>query len=405
MPEPQRIVDVLGHEYDHYDPEFALDPHQTYRTLREKCPIGRSEAYGGFYVLSTLEDIDRVLHDPDTFSSYPADTPPPPTKNRPLPPFEIDPPDHRNYRRIVDPLFGPRRINALEPALRSAARSLIDGMAASPEVDFIASFALPFPSSAFLSLIGVDADADNRDQLVRWVEEILHTSGADGGDTEARNTVRVGAARALRTFIADVLDAGKDDPDTIFNELFAASFGGERPLRRSEVLDFSYLLVLAGVDTVTTALGFSFLHLGRRPDLQDELVADPSRIPAAIEELLRYETAVHPSRTVTAECTIRGVELQPGDRIVMPYASADRDENAFDNPDELRIDRSPNRHIAFGAGPHKCLGSHLARLEMRIAFEEIFERIPRFSIPADATITAFGGQTRSLGTLPFRTYR
>jgi cytochrome P450 len=403
--ESERIVDVLGHEYDHYDQAFAFDPHETYATLRDKCPVGRSESYGGFYVISRYEDIDYVVHNPETFSSYPADTPPPAGHTRPLPPFEVDPPDHRHYRRIVDPLFGPKRVNVLEPPLRAAARSLVDAIAETKEFDFLAEFARPYPSTAFLSLIGVDAEGSLRDQLCDWVEQVLHTTGAADGDAEARTAVRVEAAQALRAFLSDVLDAGRDKPGTIFHSLFEASFAGERALTRREVLDFSYLLVLAGVDTVTTALGFSFLHLAQRPDLQDQLVADPSKIPGAIEEFLRYETAVHPSRTVVAPCTLGDVSLEPGDRIVIPYASADRDERAFERPDDLLIDRSPNRHFAFGGGSHRCLGSHLARLEMRVAFEEFFARIPEFSLPPGAAVEAFGGQTRSLASLPLRTWR
>lgn len=400
----ERIADVLGHDYDHYDPDFALDPHRTYAELRKRCPVGWSDAYDGFYVVSTYADIDAVVHDPETYSSYPADTPPPPTHLRPLPPFETDPPDHRHYRRIVDPLFGPKQINDLEPALREAARHLAAALVRSRECDFIRTFARPFPSSAFLSLIGLDADPDQRDQLCDWAEEILHATS--GGNTEEdRTTVRVRAARALRSFLSDVVDATKDRTGTIVSELFGASFAGERNLTREEVLDFTYLLVLAGLDTVTTALGFSFFHLGRRPDLQDALAGDFARIPAAIEELLRFESAVHPSRTVKSACTLHGVELRPGDRIVIPYASADRDEAAFDRPDEIVLDRSPNRHFAFGGGSHRCLGSHLARLEMRVAFEEILTRIPRFSVPADDTVRAFGGQTRSLTSLPFRPWR
>ena len=401
----ERIVDVLGHEYDHYDPEFALHPHEAYAVLRAQCPVGHSDAYGGFYVVSRYEDIDFVVHNPETFSSYPADTPPPPTHTRRLPPFESDPPDHRHYRRIVDPLFGPKKVNLLEPALRTAARALVDGMVEQKEFDFLTAFARPYPSTAFLSLIGVDASGTTRDQLVDWVERVLHTTGAETGDAEARTAARVEAALALRAFLSDVLDASRDKDGTIFHSLFASLFAGERPLSRSEVLDFSYLLVLAGVDTVTTALGFSFMHLAERPDLQDELATDPGRIPAAIEEFLRFETAVHPSRTVVAPCSLGGVSLEPGDRIVIPYTSADRDEKAFDQPDELQIDRSPNRHFAFGGGSHRCLGSHLARLEMRVAFEEILARVPEFSVPPDGTIAAYGGQTRSLASLPFRTWR
>lgn len=402
---PCRAEDVLGRDYDHYDPGFALNPHETYATLRAQCPVAHSDRYGGFYVISRYEDICEVLHRPEDFSSFPADTPPSPSHTRPIPPFEVDPPDHRSYRRILDPLFGPKRMNLLEPTIRAQARDLVDDMVRRREFDFIDAFAKPFPSSVFLSLIGLEVDTVQRDQLCEWAESILHTSGANSGDTEARTETRVAAARALRAFLSGALDINRDKPDTLLGALFAARFADERELSYEEVFDFAFLLVLGGLDTLTTALGFSFLHLARRPDLQDRLATHPEDIPKAIEELLRFESAVHPSRTVTNACDIGGVRLQPGDRVVLPYASASRDGAVFEHPDEIDLDRTSNRHVAFGVGPHRCLGSHLARLEMRVAFEEIFRRIPRFSVPEDAVLHAHGGQTRSLANLPFRTWR
>jgi cytochrome P450 len=396
------VTQTLQWDYDHYDPDFAMDPHQRYRELRKKCPIAHTDNYGGFHVISKYEDVDYVLHHPEIFSSWPADTPPTPGHNKALIPFEVDPPDHGHYRRIVAPFFAPKQMNAMEPTIRVFARALVDRMLELQEFDFVKVFAAPFPSSVFLSLVGLDVDEQQRDWLFHVADQILHTTGADPAKDGSRAEVRRNAGRELNQFLNDLyearLTAGGDD---LISQLISAKFGNERPMSKGEILNFAYILVLGGLDTVTTALAFSFLHLGRRFDLQDRLAAEPSLIPSAVEEMLRLESAIHPSRTVMQPVLLRGVALVPGDRIVLPFASVDRDADVFDRPDEIILDRDPNRHFAFGGGIHRCLGSHLARIEMQVAFSQIVERVPRFHVPVDAKIRAHGGQTRSLVNLPF----
>jgi cytochrome P450 len=399
---------VLGHDYDHYDPAFALDPHATYKELRAKCPVPHVDNYGGFYVMTKFEDVSEVLHDAATFSSWPADTPPTPGHTRALIPLEVDAPDHRRYRMIVDPIFRPNAIAHIAESVREYAVSLVDGMLAKREFDFMAEFAQPFPSSVFLRLVGLDSTPEMRDQLCDWAGTILHTTtkGAAHGDSEAQAAARIDAGKQLHDFLKGLLRDRHENPgDDIISTLIKAELPGQRKLDDREILNFAYVLVLAGLDTVTTAIGFSFFHLAQRPDLQDRLAADPSLLPGAIEELLRYEPIVHASRTVMVRTVIRGVELQPGDRVVVPLASAHRDEDIYADADEIVIEREIDRSMVFGAGSHRCLGSHLARMEMTIAFEEIFRRIPQFSLQADPELVAFGGQTRSLHTLPFRAYR
>jgi cytochrome P450 len=400
---------ALGHDYDHYDPDFALDPHAEYATLRSKCPVAHTENYGGFHILSKYADVSEVLHDAARFSSWPADTPLTPGHNRALIPLEVDPPDHRRYRMIVDPLFRPKAIAHIADSVREYAVRLVDGMVEKREFDFVTEFAQPYPSAVFLSLVGLDFSVEQRDQLCAWAGTILHTTTtgeARHGDTAAQTAARLKAGKELNNFLRGLLDERLESPgDDIISVLAKAQMAGQRELEYKEILNFAYVLVLAGLDTVTTALGFSFMHLARRPDLQDRLAADPSLIPGAIEELLRYEPIVHMSRTVTESCVIRDTRLRPGDRVVLPLASAHRDEEEFERADELLIDREPDRTMVFGAGNHRCLGSHLARLEMTIAFEEILRRVPRFSLPDGARLVAHGGQTRSLATLPFRTWR
>ncbi|WP_235660301.1 cytochrome P450 [Mycolicibacterium gilvum] len=398
----------MGHDYDHYDPQFALDPHADYTALRAKCPVAHTDNYGGFYVITKYEDISAVLLNAQVFSSWPADTPPTPGHTRALIPLEVDPPEHRRYRTIIDPLFRPKAIEHIADEVRRYAAELVDTMVAKREFDFMTEFAEPYPSSVFLRLVGLDFDVAQRDQLCSWASTILHTTtnGVEHGDVEAQTTARLQAGKALNNFLRALLDERLANPgEDIISYLTTAEMPGARKLDYREILNFAYVMVLAGLDTVSTAIGFSFLHLARRPDLQDRLAADPSLIPAAIEELLRYEPIVHGSRTVTEETAINGVELHPGDRVVIPLASAHRDEDAYPDADQILIDRHADKSMIFGAGNHRCVGSHLARLELNIAFEEIFRKIPKFSIPEHAQLAAYGGQTRSLITLPFRTWR
>jgi cytochrome P450 len=402
MSETRTGARELARTYDHYDHALALVPHDTYSVLRRECPVGRSDLYGGFYVLSRHADVHRAYTDPETFSSFPADTPPKP-HNRKLIPFEIDPPEHVDYRRMANPLFGPRRMRALEQSLRDHAIALVDDLIERGESDFIRTFALPFPSAAFLNLVGIPAEPVLRDELCRWTNMILHFTGAEQGTDEEKEAVRAEGVAKLWSFVASIIDDRRANlGDDVVSRLLAGTLSGERPLSRYEAISFTYVLVLGGLDTVTAALGFSFWHLGRRPDLRRRL-ADPALIPGAAEEFLRYESSVHPSRTVLRPCTLsEGVQLSPGDRVVLPIASANRDELVFDRPDEIDFTRDNKVSLAFGAGNHRCIGIHLARLELRVAFEEIFRRIPDFEVPEDAELDAEGGGTRGLTSLPFR---
>jgi cytochrome P450 len=393
MTEMARLVD-----YDHYDEAFALDPHETWASLRTECPVARTENHGGFFIPSTLEDIQRVVQDAETFSSFPADTPPDPRHTTRLIPMEVDPPEHRRYRRALEPMFRPKVINELETSLRKDAAELVDVMLERREFDFVEVFALPFPSSAFLKLIGLPSDRETERTLATWANEILHAQGAPSDDVAAQRAVRAGAGRRMKAFLIDAMHNA--EPGGLVAALLDPDAGHD--LSSDELHSFMHVLVLGGLETVTTALTFSFLHLGRHPELRERLVADPGLIPSAVEELLRYETSVHPTRTVTRPCELGGVELGPGDRVAVPYGAANRDPAVFDRPDEIVLDRAANRHLAFGGGIHRCLGSHLARLELRIAFEEIFRRVPSFSVPEDAVLRAYGGQTRAIANLPFR---
>lgn len=399
------VAHGLGSDYDHYDPAFAANPHPVYKELRASCPVAHSDNYGGFYIMTKFDDISEVLHDGAAFSSWPADTPATPGHTRPLIPLEVDAPDHRRYRMLVDPMFRPKAIEHIGDEVRALAIDLVEAMRTRDSFDFMQEFAQPFPSSVFLRLVGLDITVAQRDQLCEWAGLILHTHTAndDPGGMEARQAVRLAAGKELHNFIKELVRERTEHPGTdIISTLLASEMVDGRRLTHPELLNFIYVLILAGLDTVTTAIGFGIYHLAQRPDLQARLAADPSLIPGAIEELLRYEPIVHASRTVTEPRTIRGVDLKPGDRVVVPLASAHRDEDVFDHPDEIIIDRHVERTMVFGAGSHRCLGSHLARLELKIAYEEILSRMPQFELQPGTEISVFGGQTRSLMSLPIQ---
>jgi cytochrome P450 len=391
----------LARTYNHYDGTVLLDPHGAYAMMREHCPVARTETFGGHYLFLRYDEVWQAYHDSDVLSSYPINIPPGLGQSQRLIPLEIDQPEHADYRRIVDPLFAPKRIAHLEDRMRGHAVELIDAMVAEGEFDFIRAFATPYPSAVFIELMGLPS-AD-RDQFDVWKDQIMHASGASEDTDSARDAVRASAGMGVYGYFYGIIGARRAEPrDDIITSLLASRYDGERDLTQEEVLNFCFLLFIAGLDTVTSTLGFSMLHLARRPDLRKRLADDPGLIPTAVEELVRYDSIVEPCRTAVTAYRAGGVDLQVGDRLSMILAAANRDPRVFDRPDELVLDRYPNRHIGFGAGKHRCLGNHLARLEMRVAFEEIFARMPDFSVPEDAEIPCYGGGVKGMASMPMR---
>jgi cytochrome P450 len=229
----------------------------------------------------------------------------------------------------------------------------------------------------------------------QWNHDLLHAY-----DDPAR---RQSAAKHILTYLDDLvaqrLAEGPDVVDDLFSVLLRAEVHG-RPLTHDELLDYAFMLFMAGLDTVTAVLGFSLHCLATRPDLQARLAADPALIPAAVEELLRAHAIVNAARVVTKDTTFAGVDMRAGDRVLLATALATRDPSEFDRADEIVLDREHNRHVAFGAGPHRCLGSHLARLELRIALEELLDRLPDFRLDVRESVTIHGGGVLGIDQLP-----
>ena len=389
---PAHVPAGLVRDFDyHSDPAFLADPFAAFDRTRDDRAF-YSVIHGGYWVLTRADDIREAFQHPEIFSSREFNIPTG-VYPRTLRPLALDPPDHGAYRQPLAPLFSPGAVARREPELRTLCRSLIDRFADNGDGDLLVLLARPFPTTVFVSMLGLPVSAS--ETLEQWNHDLLHAY-----DDPA---LRQSAAKHILTYLDDVvaerLAEGPAAAEDVFTLLLRAEVDGRR-LTHDELLDYAFTLFMAGLDTVTAVLGFSLHCLAARPDLQARLAAEPALLPAAVEELLRAHSIVNTARVVTTDTSFAGVDMRVGDRVLLATALATRDPNEFDRADEVVLDREHNRHVAFGAGPHRCLGSHLARLELRIALEELLGRVPGFRLATGQPIAIHGGGVLGLDRLP-----
>jgi cytochrome P450 len=368
------------------------EPQPMYKALRESAPVFRAPQ--GSVVLTRLADIEMALKRTDVFSSNmdAVDL----GNVRPLIPLQIDPPEHAKYRRILDPLFTPREMAAREPAVTALVNEMIDGFADRGECDFHAEFAVPLPCTVFLQLLGLPlADLD---KFLAWKDGVVRPEGVQGPAEHAKAAAP--AAHQIYDYFERAIDDHIANPrEDVLSALIAADVEGH-PLSREELLDISFLFLIAGLDTVTDSLDCFFVYLARHPDQRRLLVEPPDILPGAIEEMLRWETPVPGvARVAVQDVEVGGCPIIKGERISPLLGAANTDPAEFDDPDTVDFARNPNRHRAFGGGPHRCLGSHLARLELRVALREFHRRIPDYAISPGVTLKYTTG-LRSVEALP-----
>lgn len=374
----------------HYGrPEYQEDANPVFDRIRQKCPVARSELFGGFWMLSKYDDVLRAYQEPELFSSYPNPIPPNGIgSERPVIPVETDGPDHAKYRKILQPLFTVARLRPLETKVLQHATELIDGIAARGECEFITEFAHVLPTRIFLDMMGWPIE--DAPKFLEWTEKLMREPSPD---PEESLQIKEETGLELIGYFAEELDRREelgppqagDDADFI-DWLRSASFGGERPLTQFEILDCIFIILLAGLDTVQGVLGLSIEFLAKNPGYRRELIEHPERIDTAVEELLRWFAPVLPGRRLTRDVEIRGVPMKKDDRVMLLMGSACRDGDEFDEPLAVDFERSPNRHIAFGAGAHRCLGAFLARAELRIPIQEWLKRFPDYGIKEGTTV-------------------
>jgi len=363
--------------------EFSACPQPVYRELVSKCPFAKA-ALADSPVLSRYEDVIWALRHPEIFSSE-MEMQMALGTERPMIPQQIDPPAQTKYRKILDPRFSKKRMQEIEPDVRRHANELIDVFIERGECEFDQEFAVPLPCTAFLSLMGLPQSELPR--FLRVKDMIIRPQTLLERPTlEATQDMRKQAGREIYAFFGDLIDERTKKPGTdMVSYLLETEIDGNR-LTREDILDVSFLLILAGLDTVTATLGCNIAYLAANPAQRERLVERPELIPAAVEELLRWETPVTAvPRIVKKDVEIHGQKLEKGQMVTLLLGASNVDGSEFADPENVDFERERNKHLAFGGGAHRCLGSHLARLELAVAMQVWHQRIPSYRIKPGET--------------------
>ncbi|HEY3631106.1 MAG TPA: cytochrome P450 [Jatrophihabitantaceae bacterium] len=359
-------------------------------TLRETDAIHFGDASGHpFWAVTRMAPIREAFQHPEIFSNNAV------VPDAPEPPYYwipemLDAPLHNKWRKLLGPFFSPGTVEALEPKMRERFAQIIDDVAPRGRCDFIQDVALKFPNQIFMEIMGMPVT--DAQQFQEWETAILH----EGSSTSARAAEAMGGVHG---YFSEVIAARREEPkQDIISETLSWTIDGE-PISDEDMMAFCLLMFMAGLDTVSAQLGYSFLHLATNPDDRRRINEDPALIAPAMEEFLRYYAFVTPGRKVKQDTELAGCPIKAGEMVFLPLVAANRDPDEFPDADKVIIDRQENRHIAFGAGPHRCLGSHLARTELNIALEEWHKRVPDYRVDESIPIREHGGQI-GLSNLP-----
>ncbi|HEX3898006.1 MAG TPA: cytochrome P450 [Mycobacteriales bacterium] len=358
----------------------ALWHFDNFDKLRERARFHLGDASGNeFWMLTRMTDIRAAFQQPTVFSStgIAMDAPDPPYI---LIPEMLDPPLHTAWRQLLAPTFSPGAVARLEPRMREVMREILDDVAGNGRCDFVAEVALRFPNTVFMEIMGLPVT--DAAQFQKWETTMLHSVLGDEPS--------VAAMFEVVAYFGELIAERRADPrEDLVSEALTWTIEGA-PIADDDLLAMCLLLFMAGLDTVAMQLSYAFLHLADHDDDRNRIVADPSTIPTAIEEVVRYYAFVTPGRKAIQDVEHNGCPVKTGQMVYLPIIAANRDPEAFENADSFILDRVPNPHIGFGAGPHRCLGSHLARTEMRIALKEWHSRIPSYRVVADEPIVEHG---------------
>jgi cytochrome P450 len=390
--------DVLSDEwcrrhFDHLAPELGDHLPETLARMRSMCPVAHSDRYDGFWVVTDYDDVLAVAQDWGTFSSaHGLTVPVAPIAVRNLP-VEIDPPLHRIFKRLINAYFTPAAVAPWEPRTRELVNRLIDGFVERGHCDFMAEFARPYPALSFFDA-AINAPAGD-------IEKVAYLASKSGtpNDPEAAE-----CWAGLSRWIADFIETRRkgqprgDVVDAVIN----AEIEG-RAITDEEIVGTVQLLILGGLETTAGALGSMMIRFGRQPEVADALRSDPASIPRAVEELLRLDGPfIAIARTATRDTEIKGRPIKKGEKVIIYWAAACRDESEFPDPDRFDPDRESNRHLAFGAGPHRCAGSNLARLNLKVALEELLPRLTDLRLQDGADIHFHSTFNRAPLSVPIR---
>jgi cytochrome P450 len=385
-------------DFSHLEPEWAADPYPIIDDLRGRCPIAHTDRFGGGWLPTRYEDVAAVAYDTERFSSRSIimSNFRPPRELAPMggsPPISSDPPFHHHARKLLLPAFTKTAVAKREEATRAYCHALIDALEGRAEVDVARDYAQHIPVRVISDMLGFPPEDGPR--FREFIETVLE--GVNRPPEE-----RVAGMDELFGYLLDQIRDHLDNPrDDLTTYLIDAEIFGQK-LESAHVAGTMALLLIAGIDTTWSAIGASLWHLAKTPADRERLVAEPELLPTAMEEFLRAYAPVTMARLVKEDMHWSGVDMNADDWVLLSFPAANRDPAQFDRADEVVIDREVNRHVAFGLGIHRCVGSHLARMELRVALEVWLERIPRFSLADPAAVTWATGQVRGPRSLPVR---
>ena len=390
-------VQNWAEDFEIFDPDFVRDPYPIWGELREQgCPFARTERRGPTYMPTTFAAVREVADRTDDFSSFEVTVAPAPPAydsegNRIRSVITTDAPDHTPERRLLLPFFAPKAVEKYRDHTRDLCRQLIRGFIEDGRADFAGDYARQIPPRIIAAILGIDPD--RADDFTTWVQGVLELGLQD-------DEVREHYAKIIREFFLEqVMDRMENPGDDLISFLLNAELDGE-PVPMHVIRGNLGLMLIAGIDTTWSSIGSALWHLASHPDDRRRLVDEPELIPTAVEEFLRAYSPVTMARLATHDTMLGDRAVKAGERVLLPFPAANRDPAMFERPEEVVIDRQVNRHVAFGAGIHRCLGSNLARLEMQVAIEEMLAMIPEFELEDPDAVTWAGGQVRGPRILP-----
>jgi cytochrome P450 len=379
-------VENLAPHLDLFDPSHSERLWEVLSYARTACPVLKTDADEGYYIVTRYDDLRAVLEDPQTYSSVQAGLRGVPL---PMPPLTEDPPRHIEYRRALNKYLSRSFLSRYAADVRDTARTLLDNLVPRGRFDFMADYAIPFTSR---NLARVILDDSNAERIQRAIA--IATRISSEGDPQAFFDM----AALAEEFLRDRAASGSQRDD-VLSAIVNGTVEG-RPLTLQEQVGATMIMFTGGLDTTKAALGNIAFHLAEDPALEQRL-RDPEWIKADLDEFLRYESPItFMARTVTRDTELGGCPLKPGDRVAVHYASANRDESRFEHADRLDFGRQRNPHAAFGLGPHRCIGMHFARLQIETAFGELLSRVTNLRIPQDARVQTAVGIVLSPEHLP-----
>jgi cytochrome P450 len=378
-------------DFDHLDPRWIDDPYPIWDELRRRCPIAHTDRFLGVYFPTRYEDVRAVAYDTEHFSSRRVvvrETPPP---RRPAPPITSDPPHHWPAKTVLLPAFTPEAIGRHEQRTREICRELLARLEGKSRCDAAVEYAQEIPVRVIAHMLGVPEQ--DGDLFRKWIQEILEL-----GITSDEILER--AVNEMVAYFAERMTDRRVSPrDDLISYFVHTRIDGEL-LSEQHINGTLRLLLIAGIDTTWSAIGSCLWHLAGHPADRDRLVREPELMPFAVEEFLRAYAPVTMAREILAETRINGCRFKEGEMVLLSFPAANRDPEMFPDADRVVIDRKENRHAAFGLGIHRCVGSNLARMEIRVALQEWLARVPVFRLDPDGVVKWSEGTVRGPRRLP-----